>query len=198
MIENTFRSREAVVVAEQYPDGDVDRPVEGRAPVRYVDRGITSRRVAGAIVAALGALAVAASAYLDWFEDEMPRDMPLERLFQTEVNGGADNYWTSVAAPLAVVGVVGVIGLLLRSRLVLSVAGLIGLATLTLWIIMTAIDVSPDDLEAADYQAGVWICAAGLVIMLIGIVGMGRRYRELSPDEADAFGDYSAPRTPDL
>jgi hypothetical protein len=186
-------------VAEQYQDGDVDRPVGGRrAPVRYVDRGITSRRVAGAIVAAIGALAVAASAYLDWYEDETPRDMPLERLFQTEVSGGADNYWTSVAAPLAVVGVVGVIGLLLRSRLVLSVAGLIGLATLTLWIIMTAIDVSPDDLEAADYQAGVWICAAGLVIMLIGIVGMGRRYRELSPDEAEAFGDYSAPRSPDL
>jgi hypothetical protein len=124
--------------------------------------------------------------------------MPLERLFQTEVSGGADNYWTSVAAPLAVAGVVGVIGLLLRSRLVLSVAGLIGLATLALWIVMTAIDLSPDDLQAADYQAGVWICAAGLVIMLIGIVGMGRRYRELSPDEPDPFGDYSAPRTPDL
>ena len=70
--------------------------------MRYVDRGVTSRTGWPApIVAALGALAVAASAYLDWYEGEMPRDMPLERLFQTEVSGGAGNYWTSVAAPLA-------------------------------------------------------------------------------------------------
>jgi hypothetical protein len=188
--------REAVVVADQFPDGNIDRPAGGRVTERYVDRGITSRRVAGAIVAAIGALGVTASAYLDWYADRMPRDMPLDRLFQTEVSGGADNYWTSVAAPLAVVGVIGVIGMLLRSRLVLTVAGLIGLATLALWIVMTAIDVSPDDLEASDYQPGVWVCAAGLAVLLIGIIGMGRRYRELSPDEPVPF-ENEPPRSPD-
>lgn len=165
-------------MTERIPDGDVRRV----APERYIEQANAARRTAGAIVGALGALAVTASAYLDWYEDETPQDMPLERLFQTEVSGGADNYWTSVAAPLAVVGIVGVIGLLLRSRLVLGVAGLIGLATLVLWITMTAIELSPRDLEATDYQAGVWICAGGLVILLIGIIGMGPRYRVITTE----------------
>ena len=177
-------AREAIVVAAEFPERD--------SGTRYREVNIGTRRTAGAVVGALGALVVTASAYLDWYADQMPTDIPLERLFQTEVSGDASSYWTSVAAPLALAGVVGVIGMLLRSRLLLSVAGLIGLATLVLWIVMTAIDLSPEDLDAADYQPGVWVCAAGLVILLIGIVGMGRRYREVIPTEP---ADYDrAPR----
>ena len=131
---------------------------------------------------ALGALGVTASAYLDWLDDVMPTEMPLERLFQTEVSGTASSYWTSVAAPLALVGVLGVIGALMRSRLVLTVAGLIGVATLALWIVMQALDMSPEDLEPSDYQSGVWVCVAGLVVLFIGVLGMGSRVRE---DELD-------------
>lgn len=178
-------------MAEQFP--------EGNTRSRYEEGGVGSRRTAGAVVAALGAAGVAASAYLEWFDDQTPRDMPFERLFQTEISGDASSYWTSVAAPLAIVGVIGLIGLLLRSRLVFTVAGLVGLATLVLWIIMTAIDLSPNDLEAADYQPGVWVCAASLVILLIGIIGMGRRYprEELSPDEPAAY-DEEPPRSADF
>jgi len=129
-------------------------------------------------VGALGALGVTASAYLDWFDGVVPTDMPLERLFQTEVSGGASSYWTSVAAPLALVGVIGVLGALMRSRLVLVVAGLVGVATLALWIVMTALDLSPDDLQPSDYQSGVWVCVAGLVVLFIGVLAMGPRYRE--------------------
>ena len=127
---------------------------------------------------ALGALGVTASAYLDWLDDVMPTEMPLERLFQTEISGTASSYWTSVAAPLALVGVVGIIGALMRSRLVLTVAGLIGVATLALWIIMQALDLSPEDLEPSDYQSGVWVCVAGLVVLFIGVLGMGGPERE--------------------
>jgi hypothetical protein len=133
-------------------------------------------------VGALGALGVTASAYLDWLDDVMPTEMPLERLFQTEVSGTASSYWTSVAAPLALVGVLGVIGALMRSRLVLTVAGLIGVATLALWIVMQALDMSPEDLEPSDYQSGVWVCVAGLVVLFIGVLSMGSRVRE---DELD-------------
>jgi hypothetical protein len=129
-------------------------------------------------VGALGALGVTASAYLDWLDDVMPTEMPLERLFQTEISGTASSYWTSVAAPLALVGVVGVIGALMRSRLVLTVAGLIGVATLALWIVMQALDLSPEDLEPSDYQSGVWVCVAGLVVLFIGVLSMGGPERE--------------------
>ena len=134
---------------------------------------------------ALGALGVTASAYLDWLDDVMPTEMPLERLFQTEVSGTASSYWTSVAAPLALVGVVGVIGALMRSRLVLTVAGLIGIATLALWIVMQALDMSPEDLEPSDYQSGVWVCVAGLVVLFIGVLSMGGRVREEDLDREE-------------
>lgn len=134
---------------------------------------------------ALGALGVTASAYLDWLDDVMPTEMPLERLFQSEVSGTASSYWTSVAAPLALVGVVGVIGALMRSRLVLTVAGLIGIATLALWIIMQALDMSPEDLEPSDYQSGVWVCVAGLVVLFIGVLSMGGRVRDEDLDREE-------------
>lgn len=134
---------------------------------------------------ALGALGVTASAYLDWLDDVMPTEMPLERLFQTEVSGTASSYWTSVAAPLALVGVIGVLGALMRSRLVLTVAGLIGIATLGLWIVMQALDMSPEDLEPSDYQSGVWVCVAGLVVLFIGVLSMGGRVREEDLDREE-------------
>jgi hypothetical protein len=118
-------------------------------------------------------------------DDVMPTEMPLERLFQTEVSGTASSYWTSVAAPLALVGVVGVIGALMRSRLVLTVAGLIGIATLALWIVMQALDMSPEDLEPSDYQSGVWVCVAGLVVLFIGVLSMGGRVREEDLDREE-------------
>ena len=145
---------------------------------------MSGRRTAGALLGAIGALGVTASAYLDWFDGVMPTEMPLERLFQTDVSGTASSYWTSVAAPLAVVGIIGVLGALLRSRLVLIVAGLVGVATLALWIVMQALDLSPDDLQPSDYQSGVWVCVAGLVVLFIGVLSMGPRYRE-EPDRGE-------------
>ncbi|MGH8776204.1 MAG: hypothetical protein ACRDWI_13905 [Jiangellaceae bacterium] len=186
-------------MTEQFSEDDTVRKYDDSGR-RHEDGGVTGRRTAGAVVGALGGAGVAASAYLEWLDDQTPRDMPLERLFQTEISGGSSSYWTSVAAPLAIAGVIALIGLVLRSRLVLTVAGLVGLATLALWIVMTAIDLSPDDLEASDYQPGVWVCVAGLVVLLIGIVGMGRRYRRdvrpepAEPAEPAAFDDEEPPR----
>ena len=74
-----------------------------------------AHRTLGALIGAVGALGVAASAYLDWFAGQMPTEIPLQRLFDTEVSGTAGGYWTSMAAPLALAGVIGVLGAVLRS-----------------------------------------------------------------------------------
>ena len=71
-----------------------------------------AHRTLGALIGAVGALGVAASAYLDWFAGQMPTEIPLQRLFDTEVSGTAGAYWTSMAAPLALAGVIGVLGAL--------------------------------------------------------------------------------------
>jgi hypothetical protein len=136
------------------------------------------RRVArtiGALVGAVGALGIAASAYLDWFAGQMPTEIPLERLFATDVSGTASSYWTSMAAPLALAGLIGVVGGLLRSRLTLLLAGLLGFATLVLWVLLQAIDLAPEDLGASDYEAGVWVCVASLAVLAGGVLLMGGR-----------------------
>lgn len=133
---------------------------------------ITRQRIGGAVVAALGAVGATASAYLDWFGGQAADDIPLERLFQTEVSDQASSYWNSVALPLAVVSLLGVVGAILLSRFVLSLGWLIGVAALVLWIVMQAIDDGAD-FSVGDLEAGVWVCAASLLVMIAGIVAMG-------------------------
>ena len=144
-----------------------------------------ARRTVGAVVGAMGALGVTSSAYLDWFAGQMPTEIPLQRLIGTDVSGGAGSYWTSMAAPLALAGVIGVLGGLLRSRLVIVLAGLLGLATLVLWVLTQAIALSPEELHASDYEAGVWVCVGSLVVLTCGVLLMGgaRRRRSTPPEE---------------
>jgi hypothetical protein len=138
------------------------------------------RRTLGALIGTIGALGVAASAYLDWFAGRMPTEIPLERLFATDVSGIAGSYWTSMAAPLALAGIIGVVGGLLRSRLTLALAGLLGFATLVLWVLLQAIDMAPEDLQATDYEVGLWVCVASLIVLAGGVLLMGGRGRDES------------------
>ena len=140
----------------------------------------------GAVIGAVGALGVAASAYLDWFAGQMPTEIPIERLVATGVSGAAGSYWTSMAAPLALAGLIGIVGGLLRSRLTLLLAGVLGFATLVLWVLLQAIDLAPDDLQASDYEAGLWFCVASLVVLAGGVLLMGGRPREVSPAAGSA------------
>lgn len=131
------------------------------------------QRAAGAVVAVIGALGVTASAYLDWYGGRDATEIPLERLFQTSVAGAPSSYWNSMALALALVAVLGVLGALLLSRFVMGLGWLIGLASLVLWIVMSANDDTVS-VSASDIQAGAWVCAAALLVMLVGIIGMGR------------------------
>jgi hypothetical protein len=178
-------------VANPASDETAGRPSADTRPVS---------RTIGALIGAVGALGVTASAYLDWFAERMPTEIPLERLFSTDVSGTASSYWTSMAAPLALVGVIGVLGGLLRSRLVIVVAGLIGLATLVLWVLMQAADMSPEDLHASDYQAGLWVCVASLAILAGGVLLMGGSRRGTSPsaDDPEATDQPAAANQPEV
>ena len=83
-------------------------------------------------------------------------------------------------------GVIGLLGGVLRSRLVITIAGLLGLSTLVLWIFLQAIDLSPEDLHASDYEVGLWVCVASLVVLTGGVLLMGSPPIEEAsvPDEA--------------
>ncbi|NDL55965.1 hypothetical protein [Phytoactinopolyspora mesophila] len=130
------------------------------------------RRWIGAGIALLGAAAVAGSAYPAWYEGQGPRDWPLEQLFTASPAGTATAFWGSVAAPLAVVGLLGALGAVLRFRFILGLGWLVGSATFALWALMSIIggNWSPDGLTA-----GAWLCLSGLAVLLGGILGMGPR-----------------------
>lgn len=147
----------------------------------------TRQRATGAIVAVVGALGVTASGYLDWHRGRDATEIPLERLFQTSAVGEPSSYWNSMAMALAVVGLLGVLGAVMLSRFVLLLAWLIGVATLVLWIVMSANDDSLS-VSAGDLQAGAWVCGVALLVLLVGIIGMGRserRSRDETPTPAE-------------
>src|SRR5690606_16424302 len=144
----------------------------------------TRRRILAATLAALGALGTTAGAYLDWFGDRPAHELPLERLYQSDIaSGPASSYWNSMALPLAVVGALGVLGALLLSRFVLVLAWVIAVATLVTWAVMQTGDDAVDA-GLGDVQVGFWVSAAASVVLLIGIVMMGRdRVRGPGPAE---------------
>ena len=159
---------------------------------------MTRQRAGGAVLAAIGAIGVTASAYLYWFDGREATDIPVERLIQTDVSGTASSYWTSVAIALAAVAVLGVVGAILQSRLLLVIGWLVGVATLALFVVMQAVDNADDDLgfTANHLQAGAWACAVALIVMLIGIVIMGPRDRSVSTD-APADADIPSDANPE-
>lgn len=146
------------------------------ATVVHVNQWITpTRRLIGAGIALVGALTVSTSAYPEWYAGEGPQNWPLKQLFQASPAGTATEFWGSVAAPLAVIGILGLLGALLRFRFILGLAWLIGVATFVLWAIMRAIDSA---WEVSEFTSGAWICLLGLVVLLAGILTMGPRQEE--------------------
>lgn len=145
-----------------------------------------TRRGVGAGIAAVGALTVTASVYPIWYADEGPRDWPLAQLFKASPAGETTAYWGSVAAPLAVVGILGILGAILRFRFILGLGWLLGAASFALWAIMRAID---SDWQVSELENGAWLCLAGLAVLIGGIVAMGPRAEEVEAPLSVFEGD---------
>lgn len=171
--------------AGHYPSA-VSHEERARGPV-----GRLGRRATGAIIAGVGSLLCAISAYVAWFGDRAPHDLPIRHMAETGAPGLASGYWTSVAAPLAVVGALGALGALTRFRFLLGLAWMVGVATLALWGLMRAVGNATGNAPVGvGVGAGVWVCAAGLLAIVIGIVVMGPRKEEVDAP-LSMFGDDS-------
>lgn len=161
---------------------------------------MTGRRIAGAFLALIGALGVAGTAYLEWLDNTNADDMQFGRLFSNDPTALQDmtsSYWESIALPLGIVAVLGVIGAVARSRLVLGLAFLVGLATLVLFVVQTygAADNASLDPSVSDFRVGVWLCLVALVVLLIGIITMGGRSAAGRGDHAGAAASDAADGT---
>jgi hypothetical protein len=148
---------------------------------------VTDIRPRAAVLATIGALAVAASAYFDWLDSRSPDQIPVEQLLlQPGPAETAASYYQSMAAPLVVIGAIGVLATLFLSRALLWVTFLLALATLGLWVTTVVLEVSPGDLAISDVQPGAWINLGAVVLLLIGAAALRGRGDE-DMDEDDEF-----------
>lgn len=165
-------------LSEHYPSAVPHEEREWHRPWGPVSR--LGRRTTGAIIAAAGALLCAISAYVSWYGDRAPYELPLRHLASTGAPGAVSGFWASVAAPLIVVAGLGALGALVRFRFVLGLAWMVGVATLVLWGLMRAIGTATESAPAGVSTGnGVWVCVAGLVLIIVGIMVLGPRKEEV-------------------
>jgi hypothetical protein len=160
------------------------------------------RNVIGSILALVGATAAVLSPFRDWYDGRLGRDYRIQDLFggisQTE---GA--LATSILLPMAFAALVTLVGLLLRSRLLVVLAGVIVLGFTVLWMVRQgqaagSLTVGSDG-EGLGF--GVALAAGGGVLLLLAAALMSgrhapRRRREPYDEEppghapADDWGPY--------
>jgi hypothetical protein len=60
--------------------------------------------------------------------------------------------------------------------------------------------MSPEDLHASDYEAGLWVCVASLAILAGGVLLMGGSRRDTSPsaDDPEATDQPAAANQPEV
>lgn len=138
------------------------------------------RNVLGAIVALIGAAAAVLSPFRDWYDGRLGRSYRLGDLFTgTGVTGAhPGGLFTSLWLPFLCAAVVAVVGVVLRSRLLVALAGVVVLGFTVLWMVRQG-QVNGSLAVASDgsgLQTGVASAAAGGVLLLLGAALMsGRR-----------------------
>ncbi|MGW1333034.1 hypothetical protein ACWD7B_01990 [Streptomyces rubiginosohelvolus] len=137
------------------------------------------RNVLGSVIALAGAASAVLSPFRDWYGGRVGHDYRVRDLFEgiTPVESGV---LVSILLPFLAAALLVVLGVVLRSRLVVALAGLVVLGFTVLWMVRQgqaagSLVVGGD---GAGLQVGVVNALAGGVLMLIGALLMsGRRSR---------------------
>lgn len=161
------------------------------------------RNVIGSILALIGATAAVWSPFRDWYDGRHGNDYRVQDLFEgITSNDGA--LLTSVLLPMAFAALLTLIGLLLRSRLLVALSGLVVLGSTVLWMIRQGQATGSLTAGGDGLGPGVALAFGGGVLLLLAAALMsGRRamrrrreepYDEESPGhvppEADDWGPY--------
>lgn len=148
------------------------------------------RNVIGSILALLGATAAVWSPFRAWYDGRPGRDYALADLFGGITEAKAD-LLTSILLPMAFAALVTVVGLVLRLRGLVALAGLIVLGFTILWMVRQgqaagSLSVVSD---GSGLGQGVALAAGGGVLLLLGAVVMsGRRHVESEAYEPEDEG----------
>jgi hypothetical protein len=118
---------------------------------------------------AAGALGV--SPFLSWVGGDTATSIPFRDLFG--ITGDTARFFTSIALPLLAAALIALFGTVIVSRILLVLAGLVGLGTVVTWMVQALID----ELSVGDIQVGAWVALGGGVFAFLAAAARGRRAR---------------------
>ncbi|MEU1348797.1 hypothetical protein [Streptomyces sp. NPDC005795] len=154
------------------------------------------RNVLGSIVALLGAAAAVLSPFRDWYDGRLGRYYRIDDLF-TGVTGARSGLFGSLWLPFLVAAVLAVVGVVLRFRPMVALAGVLVLGFTVLWMVRQgqaagSLTVAGD---GSGLQQGVAVAAGGGVLLLLGAALMSGRGRHPRREPRYAAPGSSDPDT---
>ncbi|GAA2796157.1 hypothetical protein [Streptomyces showdoensis] len=140
------------------------------------------RNIVGSVLALAGATAAVWSPFRAWYDGRHGRDYAIDELF-TGITDTRSSVIGSILLPFAFAALLTVLGVVLRSRLLVALAGLVVLGFTILWMVRVgqaegSLTVGADGRGLGD---GVANALGGGVLLLLGAVVMsGRSGRHVS------------------
>ncbi|MEU1486702.1 hypothetical protein [Streptomyces sp. NPDC005752] len=146
------------------------------------------RNVLGSVVALVGAAAAVQSPFHSWYADRLGRDYRIQDLFGgiTEVSSSVMG---SVLLPFLFAALVTIVGVVLRSRWVVALAGLVVLGFTVLWMVRQGQAAGSLTVDGAGsgLRWGVAQALAGGVLLLLGALVMSGRRRTRQRRAAEPY-----------
>ncbi|MFC8762604.1 hypothetical protein ACFUAG_18015 [Streptomyces sp. NPDC057193] len=161
------------------------------------------RNVVGSVLALVGAAAAVWSPFRAWYDGRHGRDYALGDLF-TGITADKADLFTSILLPFLVAALLTLVGVVLRSRALVAVAGVLVLGFTILWMVRVgqaegSLTVGGD---AAGLGDGVANALGGGVLLLLGALVMSGRGRaprvdgERGPAHPAPYDDRPPPEHP--
>ncbi|MFF8840458.1 hypothetical protein [Streptomyces sp. NPDC015130] len=144
------------------------------------------RNVIGSVLALAGATAAVWSPFRAWYDGRLGRDYAIDELFTGITETRAD-LLGSILLPFAFAALVTVLGVVLRSRLLVALAGVVVLGFTVFWMVRVgqaegSIVISGDGAGLGD---GVANAFGGGVLLLLGALVMSGRHPTHRLDRTD-------------
>lgn len=134
------------------------------------------RNVLGSVVALIGAAGAVQSPFSEWYNSRLGRDYRVQDLFGG-ITTTSSGVMVSILLPFLFAALVVIVGVILRSRLLVAFAGVVVLGFTVLWMVRQGqaaggLTVSGD---GSGLRMGVASAAAGGVLILLGALLMSGR-----------------------
>ncbi|CAM5635540.1 hypothetical protein [Streptomyces narbonensis] len=145
------------------------------------------RNVIGSVLALAGATAAVWSPFRAWYDGRHGRDYAIDELFTGITDARAD-VLGSILLPFAFAALVTVLGVALRSRLLVALAGLVVLGFTIFWMVRVgqaegSLVISGDGTGLGDGVANAF--GGGVLLLLGALVMSGRHHHGHRLDRAD-------------